>query len=744
MRFRYSRWDGTQEVSPFDPDEVIESLSEELLADGDVRSALDRILQRGFQNRNGDRTMGMQQLLERLRQRRQEQLDRYDVGGIMDQIREMLDDVIRTEREGIDRRLEQARTGADGDSSPRPLPEGEGVAEPPLPRGEAGEDARSGSKPGAGSVNEPQQPYEGSEPALTPPLSLWERGQDDSPATASGTQSPPSNQNALRQLLEGMAEKRREQLDNLPPDVGGQIQQLREYEFMDPDARHKFQELLDLLQQQLMQSYFQGMQQAMQSITPQDMQAAGQMLRELNQMLRDRAAGKEPDFEQFMRKWGQNFPEGISSLDELMEHLQQRIGQMQSLLQSMTPDQRRQLQDMAEQLMDQAGMGDDLADLADLLQQLAPGARMERPYPFRGDEPMSLIEAMQLMDQLQQMDSLERDLQQARDLESLTGLDEEKIRQMLGEDAAESLEQMRQLQKLLEEAGYIRRNGKDFELTARGIRKIGEKALQDIFKHLKRDSFGRHNIDPLGPGGERVDESKLYEFGDPFVLDMHQTLMNAVVREGPGTPIQLSPGDFEVHRHELLTDSSTVIVLDMSRSMFLRGCILAAKKVTVALNSLIRGLYPRDHLYIIAFSAYAREITAEDLPNLTWADWGYGTNMQHAFMVSRQLLARHKSGTKQVILVTDGEPTAHFEGGQVDFNYPPTYRTFQETLKEVRRCTRDNVTINTFMMERGRYLTDFVDQMTRINKGRAFYATPDRLGDYILVDYVENKRKAVR
>jgi uncharacterized protein with von Willebrand factor type A (vWA) domain len=220
--------------------------------------------------------------------------------------------------------------------------------------------------------------------------------------------------------------------------------------------------------------------------------------------------------------------------------------------------------------------------------------------------------------------------------------------------------------------------------------------------------------------------------------------MNSVVREGTGTPVRLHPTDFEVYRHELVTQSATVIVLDMSRSMFLRGCILAAKKVAVALNSLIKGLYPRDNLYIIAFSYYARQISTEDLPGLSWSEWGYGTNMQHAFMVSRQLLARHKGGTKQVILVTDGEPTAYFEGGQIEFTYPPTYRTFQETLREVGRCTRENITINTFMMERGRYLTDFVDQMTKINRGRAFYATPDRLGEYILVDYVDNKRKTIR
>ncbi len=327
---------------------------------------------------------------------------------------------------------------------------------------------------------------------------------------------------------------------------------------------------------------------------------------------------------------------------------------------------------------------------------------------------------------------------------ALENLDLDKIRELLGDEAAQALDQLRQLQKILEEAGYITRRGNELNLTARGMRRIGEKALSDIFKHLKRDSFGRHPTNYRGPGGERVDDSKLYEFGDPFSLDMQRTLMNSVLREGPGTPLQLTPDDFEVFRHELITQSSTVIVLDMSRSMFLRGCILAAKKVAIALNSLIKGLYPRDNLYVIAFSYYARQISTEDLPHLSWSEWGYGTNMQHAFMVSRQLLARHRGGTKQVILVTDGEPTAYFEGSQIEFSYPPTYRTFQETLREVGRCTRENIRINTFMMERGRYLTDFVDQMTRINRGRAFYATPDRLGEYVLVDYVDNKRRMIK
>jgi len=734
MRYRYSQWDGSQQVSPFDPDEVMESLADDLLADGDVRNALQRILQRGFQNRSGDRTMGLQNILERLRAQRQRQLDRHDLGGVMDQIKEKLDEVLRTERGGIERRLDEARAREQSEQQGSPIqPNGHPDEDPEAQSGQSA----SGSEQQTGSPSQSSQSPSGQQ-----------QGSQSQSGQPSGGQQPggqsPSSTPSPMDMLENIAGKKLQFLDQVPDDVGGAVKALNDYDFMDPEAREKFQELLAMLQQQVLQSYFQGMQQSMQSMTPQDMAGMREMLQDLNQMLRDRAEGKEPDFEQFMRQWGKNFPEGINNLDDLVEHIQNRIGQMQSLMQSMTPDQRRELQEMAEQLMDQAGMSDELAELASLLDQISPNARPGRQYPFRGDEPVSLSEAMQLMDQLQELDGLERQLQQARDLSSLDNLDIDKIRELLGDEVADAVQQLRELQKILEDAGYITRRGNEMELTARGMRKIGEKALTDIFHNLKRDSFGKHPMNYRGPGGERVDESKTYEFGDPFSLDMQKTLMNSVVREGAGTPVRLVPDDFEVYRHELITQSSTVIVLDMSRSMFLRGCILAAKKVAVALNSLIKGLYPRDNLYIIAFSYYAREISTEDLPHLSWSEWGYGTNMQHAFMVSRQLLARHRGGTKQIILVTDGEPTAYFEGGQIEFSYPPTYRTFQETLREVNRCTRENIRINTFMMERGRYLTDFVDQMTRINRGRAFYATPDRLGEYILVDYVDNKRKTIR
>ena len=207
--------------------------------------------------------------------------------------------------------------------------------------------------------------------------------------------------------------------------------------------------------------------------------------------------------------------------------------------------------------------------------------------------------------------------------------------------------------------------------------------------------------------------------------------------------MKLRADDFEVYRTEHSTSASTVLLVDMSRSMLLRGCFLAAKRVAIALDTLIRTQYPRDHLSIVGFAYYARELRPEALAELTWHGYEYGTNLQHALMLARRTLAREAGANKEIVVITDGEPTAHFEDGQVEFSYPPTRRTISETLREVQRCTKEGITINTFMLERSRALAEFVALVTRLNRGRAFYATPERLGEYVLVDFVSRRTRKV-
>jgi uncharacterized protein with von Willebrand factor type A (vWA) domain len=291
---------------------------------------------------------------------------------------------------------------------------------------------------------------------------------------------------------------------------------------------------------------------------------------------------------------------------------------------------------------------------------------------------------------------------------------------------------------MLEEAGLIEQREGRYELTPRGIRAIGQRALSDLFRRLMKDRQGRHEVERVGVGSERTYEHKPYEFGDPFHLNVEQTIRNAVYRGGSGTPVRLSPDDFEVERTETLTQSATVLMLDVSMSMPMRDNFLPAKKVAMALHALITSQFPRDYFGLVSFGRVAREVKPELLPELSW-DFEWGTNMQHALLLARRQLAR-QSGTKQVIMVTDGEPTAHIEGGDAYFQYPPSPVTIEETLKEVARCTREGIRINTFMLDESFYLRSFVERMTKMNRGRAFFTTPDDLGSYVLVDFLENRR----
>ena len=668
MLYRYSRWDGSQDVNPFSADDLMDSLAEGLMEDGDLRTALERLFRWGRQGPQGQRTPGLQDLLDRLRERRQQELERYDLSSVMDDIKQRLQEIVKTERQGIQRRLDQAD---------KPMADG---------------------------------------------------------------QNPPPG---LRKALEKIANQKRELLDKLPPDPAGQIKALSDYDFMDQDARQQFQDLLKMLQQQMLGNQFEGLKQMMQSLTPQDLQRLREMVRDLNRMLEERARGGNPDFQSFMQKHGQFFPPGISSLDELIEYMQRRNAQMQSLLNSLSPEQRQSLQQMMDALLKDDRLKWDMLRLAANLEELLPMKQFRKRYRFRGDEELSLQEAMQLMERLQEMGMLDKQLREAENADDLAEVDAEKVRQMLGDEAAEQLEQLRQLTKLLEEAGYLQRKGDRLELTAKAIRRIGQKALRDIFGKLNRDAFGKHETELYGAGGERTEDTKLYEFGDPFHLDLEETLMSSLVREGAGTPVKIAPDDFTVYRTQQLTESSLVLMVDMSRSMIYNGCFAAAKKVALALNSLMKSQYPNDNLYIVLFSEYAREVKPEALPELAWDEETYGTNLQHGLMLARQLLARHKGGNRQIIVVTDGEPTAHLEDGVAYFNYPPIARTLIETLKEVKRCAHERIVINTFMLERSPRLVEFVNQLSRLNKGRAFYATPERLGEYILVDYVASKRKRI-
>jgi uncharacterized protein with von Willebrand factor type A (vWA) domain len=539
------------------------------------------------------------------------------------------------------------------------------------------------------------------------------------------------------------AAERQMRLDLMPNDLAGKVRELSAYDFESRDAQQRFEQMLDRLRQQLMQQAVDQMSDGMQNMSPADMQRMKDMLAALNEMLDRRQHGEDPGFEQFMQEFGDFFPENPQDLDELLEQMARRMAAMQAMLNSMTPEQRAQLQQLSDQLLGDMDLRWQLDQLGSNLQQMFPQMNWGQQYDFEGQDPMGFAQAMQAMQELGDLDQLEHLLQSATNPGALAEADMDRVRDLLGDDAARQLERLSQLTKMLEEAGLIEQKEGRLELTPRGLRAIGSNALRELFSSLTKEHVGQHQLHREGQGHERAYQSKPYEFGDPFQLDLHRTIRNAIARTGAGTPIDLHPDDFEIERTEHLTRSSTVLMLDLSMSMPMRDNFLPAKKVAMALHHLISTQFPRDYLGLVGFSETARVIGAEQLPEVSW-DFVYGTNMHHGFTLARQLLGR-QTGNKQIIMITDGEPTAHITpGGDVYFNYPPVRETIEATLREVVRCTREQIRINTFVLDATTALTQFIEQMTQLNGGRAFYTTNEALGDYVLVDFLEHRRRMTR
>ncbi len=663
-RYDYRRWDGSQESSADDADAVLQQLTDDLLANGDLQEALQRMLNRGWETPDGDQVQGLRDLLDQLRAEREDLLEQGDLGGAFTEVAEELQDVLREERLGIERLESDARDSGD------------------------------------------------------------QRRQE---------------------VTDQVATERRMQLDLLPNDLAGQVRSLQHYEFVSSEAREHFEELMERLREEVAKTYFDQMSEALANPDPAQLEHMRQAFDSLNRMMEQREAGEplDPTFDSFMEQFGDLFPGDPKDLDELLEQLAARMAAAQAMWNSMSPEQRSQLQGLAESLLEDMDLRWQVDRLAGNLQQAFPDAGWDQRFRFRGDDPMGMGEGTDAAGRLRDLDDLEGYLRAANSPASLSEVDLDKVRRSLGEDAANSLDRLAKLAKQLEEAGLIDQREGRYELTAKGTRRIGQQALSDLFSQLTKDRVGNHATTWTGTGHDREETTKPYEYGDPFNLDLSRTVHNAVRRAGSGVPVRLHPDDFEVIETEALTRSATVLLLDLSLSMPMRDNFVPAKKMAMALHTLISTRFPRDYLGLVGFSEVAREIEPEDLPTVSW-DYVYGTNLQHGLILARKMLA-HQQGTKQIILVTDGEPTAHivpYDGGlgyDVFFNYPPVHETLELTLAEVMRCTKAQITINTFLLDPDRGLWGFVDQLARINKGRTFATTPGELGDYVLVDFLNHK-----
>jgi uncharacterized protein with von Willebrand factor type A (vWA) domain len=649
--YRYARWDGTQEPIGHDltVESLIDELSEDILSGLDPQQAIRQLMRRGMQGRFD----GTSSLLDRLRRARQKERERGQLGGMLEQVREELQEIVDLERNAL--------------------------AERP----------------------------------------------DDPEA----------------RMREGY-------LDDMPADPASQINALKNYDFASPEARQKFQELMERIRQEVLASAFRQMTQSMQNMTPEQMQRMKDMLGDLNRMLDARRNGTGPsqdEFDEFMNRYGDFFPENPKTLDELMEALAKRMAAMSRLLASLSPEQRAELMALAESVLDDLDLRFEVDRLAEALGDLFGDLDWDTPVNMDGDQQLGLREGLDAIERLADYEELERALKSDRSGPPLEDVDIDKIRRTLGEDAVRDVRRLREIEKMLEQSGFLQRQGGRLKLTPRGVRKLGERALARVFERLAVDRPGTHDARDAGGMGEPTGATRPWKFGDPYAIDVQRTVHNAVLRQGATKGrVKLHPDDFEAVEAENRTTAATALLLDMSFSMPMRGNWEPAKRMALALHSLIASKYPEDQLYIIGFSALAKVMKPEDLAEVGW-EHEYGTNMEHAFNLAGRLLAKHPNATKQVLLVTDGEPTAHLVPGQDppwDFAWPPKRITLEKTYKEAMRLAKAGVTMNIFMLEDSPALFRFIDRLAQVVEGRVFAVHGEELGEFVVRDYLHRRQSA--
>ncbi len=544
------------------------------------------------------------------------------------------------------------------------------------------------------------------------------------------------------------ARLREADLDALPADTAQAIRQLAGYDWRSAAARQTFERLRELLRSEVLDSQFRGMRQMLQSPDPQAMQRIKDMLGELNEMLAADARGAhtQADFDRFMARYGDLFPDHPQNLEELVDSLVSRMAAAERLLRSLSGEQREELANLMANALDDAGLAAEMARLADALRARRPDldrAGMTGGVQMSGEEPLGLGDATTALAELADLAELETALGQEYPGASLDDIDEDAVRRAFGRQAVDDIEALRRIERELERQGYLTRNGGRLELTPKAVRRLGDTALRRIFGDMNiAGRSGDHDQRDAGQAGELTGTTRAWEFGDEQPLDVPATVKNALLRGSPdsGGPIKLAARDFEVAETERRTAAVVSLLVDLSYSMQLRGTWAAAKQTALALHALLRSRFPQDAIQVVGFSNYARELRETDLAGLGW-DMVQGTNLHHALLLAGRHIDRHPEHEPVVLIVTDGEPTAHLQrDGRSWFDWPPSPETLELTLAEVDKMTRRHAALNIFMLADDARLSAFVDNVARRNGGRVLQAAPERLGEYVIRDFLRTRR----
>jgi uncharacterized protein with von Willebrand factor type A (vWA) domain len=535
------------------------------------------------------------------------------------------------------------------------------------------------------------------------------------------------------------------ELETLPDDVAGAMRGLEDYDWRSDEAREIYQGIQEMLRRELLKGQFGADEQGFDPTDPESMQQLKDMLADLNALLAAHARQEDTTdrFADFMDKHGDFFPEQPETVEELIDALARREAAAERLMNSLSPQQREQLSQLLSQAMADADLAFELSQLSDNLRALRPGLDRDFGAGMRpGGQPIGYGEAVGAIADLADLEALQAQLSQGHPGATLDDVDVELLERHLGRQAAADLQGLRELEQELQRQGYLTRGDDGLRLTPRAVRRLGQSALRRVFAQLEAAGHGDHDDHRTGAADEPTGLTRGWVFGDELPIDAPRTVANALRRSGlsPGGGVALAVEDFEVTETERRTSAAVALCVDLSFSMVQDGRWGPMKQTALALQHLIETRFRQDALQVIGFDRLARRLTPVQLAEAE-PEWIQGTNLQHALMIAGRHLRRHPEAEPVVLVVTDGEPTAHLSGdGDAVFHWPTTTATLRATIAQVDELARTGATLNTFMLGDDPGLARFVDAVARRAGGRVFTPEIGRLGEYVVADYLQARR----
>jgi len=533
-------------------------------------------------------------------------------------------------------------------------------------------------------------------------------------------------------------------LDNLPRSASRAVRELSGYDWKSAEARALYQQILDGLRREVVEQRFAGMKQALRN---GDLDGVPEMVSDLNDLLTKHARGEDSGdaFQHFMEKHGQFFPENPQDVEELIDSLARRAAAAERLLRSLSPQQQEELSSLMDQALGDGPLRGQLGELTDHLRASRPQLNWGRGERVRGSADLGYGDAAAALGELGELDELLDQLGQEHPGATLDDVDVEMVERQLGRSAADDVRRLRELERELSRQGWVTRDSDGLTLSPKALRRLGRTALAQVFQDLSGRKQGQHDLRDAGAAGDLIGSSRRWEFGDEQPLDVVRTIGNAVrrraARGGVGVlPVRLEPDDFEVAETERRASAAVALLVDLSYSMYADGRWGPMKQTALALSHLVATQFPQDALQIIGFGKYASALSQGELAATDPTD-EKGTNLQHALKLAGRHLRRHPGAEPVVLVVTDGEPTAHLEpDGEAMFWWPPLPETIRATIHEVDHLTRFGATLNFFMLGEDPGLRKFVGAVAERNGGRVFSPDVEELGRYVVDDYVRARR----